>query len=80
MSGMTTVGRELEITLNAEQKTLKFARVIAKAVTLDELYGAFNPASAECSDGVFSSIIRKFTCIDRDTFKWTVLDGPIDPE
>jgi hypothetical protein len=46
MSGMTTVDRGLEIALKAEQRTLELARVTAKAVALEELYGACSPAAA----------------------------------
>jgi hypothetical protein len=46
MSGMMTVGRGLEIALKAKQRTLEVARVTANVVTLDELYGACNPAAA----------------------------------
>jgi hypothetical protein len=80
MNSTTTVWREGEIASSTEPKTLEFARVTAKAVLLDELYGAFTSATAERSDGGLASIIRECTYFDPDTFKWTIVKRTIDPE
>lgn len=52
-----------------------------KAVSLKHLFGEFDPINMEWSDGVISSIFRRFTDINSTKpFKWIIFDGPISTE
>lgn len=56
-----------------------------KAISLKHLFGEFDPVNMEWSDGVISSIFRRFSDTNRDTnsskiFKWIIFDGAIATE
>eukprot|EP00397_Hematodinium_sp_SG-2012_P000063 GEMP01000063.1.p1 GENE.GEMP01000063.1~~GEMP01000063.1.p1 ORF type:complete len:2825 (+),score=742.06 GEMP01000063.1:2672-11146(+) len=49
-----------------------------KALTLDELYGAYDLATMEWTDGILSCIMRMACQDEKSDEKWLVLDGPVD--
>ncbi|EDQ90997.1 uncharacterized protein MONBRDRAFT_20211 [Monosiga brevicollis MX1] len=49
-----------------------------KALSLAELYGEFNIATNEWTDGVLSSVMRNVCSDEKPDQKWIVFDGPVD--
>ena len=49
-----------------------------KAITIGELYGAFNPVTSEWADGVLSKAIRECSFSEQTELKWIIVDGPVD--
>nr|CAD7455963.1 unnamed protein product [Timema tahoe] len=84
-SGKTATWRTLQgsLTRLTKQKKpgfniVKDYPINPKALYLGELYGEFNLATNEWSDGVLSAIMRE-TCSDESPDeKWIVFDGPVD--
>jgi len=44
----------------------------------DEMFGNFDEATREWSDGVLSKIMRSVSKDTSPTFKWVIFDGPVD--
>merc|ERR1719506_267228 len=49
-----------------------------KSITMDQLYGAFDLATMEWTDGILSSIMRLMCQDEKPDMKWLMLDGPVD--
>eukprot|EP01083_Nonionella_stella_P177342 623003_1 len=49
-----------------------------KAVTMERLYGFFDPATREWRDGILSTTLRRVSESSTEAWKWVVLDGPVD--
>jgi len=50
-----------------------------KSQTANELYGFIHPVVG-WKDGVFSFVMRNFSQMQNEWFKWIVLDGDVDPD
>jgi len=50
-----------------------------KAQSADELYGFIHPVIG-WKDGIFSYVMRNFSQLQNEWFKWIVLDGDVDPD
>ncbi|EGR31243.1 hypothetical protein IMG5_115030 [Ichthyophthirius multifiliis] len=49
-----------------------------KSISMEELYGDFDPLSQSWTDGLASTLIREYVNIDNQDKKWVLFDGPVD--
>eukprot|EP00750_Incisomonas_marina_P005719 INCI14099.2.p1 GENE.INCI14099.2~~INCI14099.2.p1 ORF type:complete len:3630 (-),score=727.81 INCI14099.2:1911-12800(-) len=49
-----------------------------KGITMNELYGTYDLATMEWSDGTLSTIFRRCAQDEKKDEKWIMLDGPVD--
>eukprot|EP00753_Platysulcus_tardus_P011845 PLAT3317.25.p1 GENE.PLAT3317.25~~PLAT3317.25.p1 ORF type:complete len:2725 (+),score=1732.12 PLAT3317.25:536-8176(+) len=49
-----------------------------KSISMNELYGAYDLATMEWTDGILSSVFRNCAQDEKLDEKWVVLDGPVD--
>jgi len=50
----------------------------SKAISLTELYGAYDLATFEWADGILSTIFKSCAESDKPDEKWIMFDGPVD--
>ncbi|KAI9197259.1 dynein heavy chain and region D6 of dynein motor-domain-containing protein [Polychytrium aggregatum] len=84
-SGKTCVWKLLQSTMTKLSKqfpdkyvAVKTYAINPKALSLGELYGEFNIASNEWTDGVLSNVMRTACSDEKKDQKWIILDGPVD--
>ncbi|XP_047030670.1 dynein axonemal heavy chain 12 [Helicoverpa zea] len=83
-------GKSMTLKILSESLTLMYERdqpggaectykvLNPKAVTMGQLYGAFDPISYEWTDGIVATMFRDFASDDTPVKKWIVFDGPVD--
>ncbi|XP_072006034.1 dynein axonemal heavy chain 2 [Engystomops pustulosus] len=84
-SGKTTTWRCLQAALSALYRSgdtnynlVRDFPLNPKAVSLGELYGEYDLATNEWTDGVLSSLMRTACADEKPDEKWIVFDGPVD--
>eukprot|EP00961_Rhodomonas_salina_P228654 3090402-Rhodomonas_salina.1 len=88
MSMKTSVFKVLEYGMNLVKDKTRFEDVVMftlnpKSITIDQIYGNFDPVSREWVEGIGASLVRKCAQFDTDPDlapkrKWILFDGPVD--
>jgi dynein heavy chain len=63
---------------NTAWANVKTVLLNPKAITLDELYGAFDTKTNEWKEGIFSTLLRDCSADTTADQKWIIFDGPVD--
>jgi len=76
--GKTTSRLVLSAALDLMGSTVVIRELNPKAVTLTELYGAYNLVTGEWKNGLVGKMFSEMASADPSLFQWIVFDGPVD--
>jgi dynein heavy chain, axonemal len=78
MGGKSTILKTLKDTYLTEGGGVDMVILNPKSISMNELYGEFDPLTQTWSDGLASKVMREFVAKENNDRKWVVFDGPVD--
>ena len=79
-SALTSLSQRVEARQDPHFVNVRMVHVAPKAVTMGQLYGAYDDATREWQDGVLAYWVRTFAGVRNHDRKWIVCDGPVDAD